>query len=111
MRGEILSLETVQKISNLEKKLLRAERDKNLAQMELKVSEKNNSKIMQEVEYLRKRDKTFTAVENSIPQWIENLKKNNAPLPVIKEIEYLGNMLSEEKEKLLKNSEVEDEEI
>ena len=104
MNGEILSIDTTQKLARLE-------RDKNLFKIQLDAEKIKNDKLMQEVEYLRKRDKTFTALENSIPIWIDDFEKKNAPKIVIREIEYLGNMLAEEKEKLLKNRGVEDEEI
>lgn len=109
LEGEILSLDTAEKLSKTEKEILRAERAKNLAELQLNAFKKKYDKIMQEVEYLRKRDETLTALEDSIPQWINNLKKSNAPISVIKEIERLQDMLAEEKENLLKY-EVEDEE-
>ena len=110
LEGEILSLDTVERLSKSEKVLLRAERAKNLAELQLNSFKKKYDKLIQEVEYLRKRDETLTALENSIPQWINNLKKSNAPILVIKEIERLHDMLAEEKEKIFEYREAEDEE-
>ena len=105
MKGEILSLETAYRSSAYE----RLERDRNLYKLELERMTKKEAKARQENEYLKKRDKTLTALENSLPQRIAAYKKNNAPAPVIQELEYISNMLSMEKEKLLQKEEVEEE--
>ena len=62
-----------------------------------------------ENEYLKKRDKTLTALENSLPQRIAAYEEKNAPAPVIQELEYISNMLLLEKEKLLQKEEQDEE--
>jgi hypothetical protein len=105
MKGEILSLETAYRSSAYE----RLERDRNLYKLENQRMVKKMTKLEQENEYLKKRDKTLTALENSLPQRIAAYKKNNAPAPVIQELEYISNMLSMEKEKLLQKEEQDEE--
>lgn len=109
MKGEILTLGTIEKLTNSEKKILRAERAKNLAELELNTFRKKCNKLEAENEYLKRREATLTAFEKSIPQRIETYKKRNAPLPVIQELQFINDMLMDEKEKILEYSEVEDE--
>lgn len=105
MKGEILSLETAYRSSAYE----RLERDRNFYKLENQRMVKKITKLEQENEYLKKRDKTLTALENSLPQRIAAYKKNNAPAPVIQELEYISNMLLMEKEKLLQKEEQDEE--
>jgi hypothetical protein len=58
---------------------------------------------------LRRRNKTLTALEEALPQRIAKYKENNAPAPVIMELEFINNMLVEEKARLLQKEEQEDE--
>ena len=110
MRGEILDIETVQEMAKNEKELERLRRNVNFKDLENK--ELRKKLIIQDMEiyYLRKRDNTLTALENSLPQKIENYKKKNAPNEVIKELQFIADMLMMEKEKIL-NKEVEENEI
>lgn len=110
MKGEILGLETTLQIAKNEKELERLRRNLNLKELENKELIKKLAKQDVEIYYLKKRDATFTALENSLPQRIENYKKKNAPNEVVKELQFINDMLMMEKEKLL-NKEVEDEEI
>lgn len=110
MRGEILDIDTVQEIAKNEKELERLRRNVNLKELENKELVKRVTKQDMEIYYLRKRDNTLTALENSLPQRIENYKKKNAPNEVIKELQFISDMLMMEKEKLL-NKEVEDEKM
>ena len=110
MKGEILDIETAQEMAKTEKELERLKRDKNLKELENKELIKKVAKQDMEIYYLKKREATLTALENSLPQRIENYKKKNAPNEVIKELQFINDMLMMEKEKLL-NKEVEDEEI
>lgn len=103
MAGEILSLDTVEKISKVTKELEREKRNKNLLELENKELVKKNIKYETENYYLKKRDKTLTALENSLHQRIETYKSKNAPEIIIKELQLLSNMLIEEKNKLLEN--------
>lgn len=108
MNGEILDIETVQEMAKNEKELERLRRNVNLKELENKELVKKVTKQDMEIYYLRKRDNTLTALENSLPQRIENYKKKNAPNEVIKELQFIADMLMMEKEKIL-NKEVEDE--
>lgn len=108
MKGEILDIETVQEMAKNEKELERLRRNVNLRELENKELVKKVTKQDMEIYYLRKRDNTLTALENSLPQRIENYKKKNAPNEVIKELQFIADMLMMEKEKSL-NKEVEDE--
>ena len=108
MKGEILDIETVQEMAKNEKELERLRRNVNLKELENKELVKKVTKQDMEIYYLRKRDNTLTALENSLPQRIENYKKKNAPNEVIKELQFIADMLMMEKEKSL-NKEVEDE--
>ena len=110
MRGEILDIETAQEMAKNEKELERLRRNVNLKELENKELVKKVTKQDMEIYYLRKRDNTLTALENSLPQRIENYKKKNAPNEVIKELQFIADMLMMEKEKLL-NKEVEENEI
>lgn len=110
MNGEILDIETVQEMAQNEKELERLRRNVNLRELENKELVKKVTKQDMEIYYLRKRDATLTALENSLPQRIENYKKKNAPNEVIKELQFIADMLMMEKEKLL-NKEVEENEI
>lgn len=110
MKGEILDIETVQEMAKNEKELERLRRNVNLKELENKELVKKVTKQDMEIYYLRKRDNTLTALENSLPQRIENYKKKNAPNEVIKELQFITDMLMMEKEKLL-NKEVEEDEI
>lgn len=109
MRGEILDIETAQEMAQNEKELERLRRNVNLRELENKELVKRVTKQDMEIYYLRKRDNTLTALENSLPQRIENYKKKNAPNEVIKELQFIADMLMMEKEKLL-NKEVEEDE-
>ena len=91
------------------KKIERLERNINLKELENKELIKRVAKQDIEIHYLMKRDNTLTALENSLPQRIENYKKKNAPNDVIKELQFISDMLMMEKEKLL-NKEVEEDE-
>jgi hypothetical protein len=106
MKGEILSLDSAQKVSSY----TRLERDRNFYKLENKRLEKEIALIKQENEYLKKRDKTLTALENSLAPRIAAYEEKNAPAPVIQELEYIKNMLMLEKEKLLEKEEIQDEE-
>lgn len=110
MKGEILDIETVQEMAKNEKELERLRRNVNLKELENKELVKKVTKQDMEIYYLRKRDNTLTALESSLPQIIENYKKKNAPNEVIKELQFIADMLMMEKEKLL-NKEVEENEI
>ena len=109
MRGEILDIDTVQEMAKNEKELERLRRNVNLRELENKELVKRVTKQDMEIHYLKKRDNTLTALENSLPQRIENYKKKNAPNEVIKELQFISDMLMMEKEKLL-NKEVEEDE-
>lgn len=109
MRGEILSIETIQKITKTKKIIERLTRDKNLRELENKELVKRVANQDMEIHYLKKRDNTLTALEKSLPQRIETYKKKNAPNEVIKELQFIADMLMMEKEKLL-NKEVEEDE-
>ena len=109
MNGEILDIETVQEIAKNEKELERLRRNINLRELENKELIKKIARQDMEIYYLKRRDATFTALENSLPQRIENYKKKNAPNEVIKELQFISDMLMMEKEKLL-NKEVEEDE-
>ena len=108
MRGEILDIETVQEMAQNEKELERLRRNVNLRELENKELIRRVAKQDMEIYYLRKRDTTLTALEKSLPQRIENYKKKNAPNEVIKELQFITDMLMMEKEKIL-NKEVEEE--
>lgn len=110
MKAEILNITTVQKMTKDEKELERLRRDKKLKELENKELVKKITKLDMEIYYFKKREKTLTALENSLPQRIENYKKKNAPSEVIKELQFINDMLMMEKEKLL-NKEVEENEI
>lgn len=110
MKGEILRIETVQEITGTKNLIERLKRNINLKELENKELIKRVAKQDIEIYYLRKRDNTLTALENSLPQRIENYKKKNAPDEVIRELQFIADMLMMEKEKLL-NKEVEDEKI
>ena len=105
MNGEILSMETAYRVSAYD----RLKRDRNFYKLKKQMAEKELDKVKQENEYLKKRDKTLTALEKSLPQRIASYEKKNAPAPVIQELEYISNMLMMEKEKLLEKEEVEEE--
>lgn len=110
MKGEILDIETVEELAVNKKEIERLKRDKNLFELEKKRLEKELDKISIENTYLKKRESTLTALENSLPQRIKKYKENKAPNEVIKELQFINDMLMMEKEKLL-NKEVEDEKI
>lgn len=110
MKGEILRIETVQEITGTKNLIERLKRNINLKELENKELVKKVTKQDMEIYYLRKRDNTLTALENSLPQRIENYKKKNAPNEVIKELQFIADMLMMEKEKIL-NKEVEENEI
>lgn len=84
-------------------------RDKNYYELEFKNQLKKMAKMEAEISYLKKRNKTLTILEESLPQRIAKYKENNAPAPVIMELEYITNMLAEEKVRLLQKEEQEDE--
>lgn len=108
MKGEILDIKTVQEMAKNEKELERLRRNINLKELENKELVKKITKLDMENHYLKKREATLIALENSLPQRIENYKKKNAPNEVIKELQFIADMLMMEKEKIL-NKEVEDE--
>ena len=108
MKGEILDIETVEELAENKKEIERLKRDKNLKELENKELIKKVTKQDMEIHYLKKRDATLTALENSLPQRIKKYKENKAPNEVIKELQFINDMLMMEKEKLL-NKEVEDE--
>lgn len=72
-------------------------RDKNYYELEFKQQLRKIVKLEAENSYLKRRDKTLTALEEALPQRIAKYKENNAPAPVIMELEYISNMLAEEK--------------
>ena len=78
-----------------------------LREMENKELIKRNIKLDTDNYYLKKRDNTLTALEKSLPQRIKTYKNKNAPNEVIKELQFIADMLMMEKEKLL-NKEVEE---
>lgn len=104
---ENMILDSINNMSSNEKELERLRRNVNLRELENKELVKKVTKQDMEIYYLRKRDNTLTALENSLPQRIENYKKKNAPDEVIKELQFIADMLMMEKEKLL-NKEVEE---
>jgi hypothetical protein len=75
----------------------RLKRDRNYFKLELKLLVKKMAKIEAENSYLKKRDEVLTAIEEALPQRIAKYKENNAPAPVIMELEYISNILAEEK--------------
>lgn len=87
----------------------RLKRDRNRYKMELKMQIMKMVNISAENEILRRRNKTLTALEEALPQRIAKYKENNAPAPVIMELEFINNMLAEEKARLLQKEEQEDE--
>ena len=89
----------------LELSIERLIRDKNYLELELKTQIKKMAKIEAENEYLKKRDKTLTILEEALPKRIARYKEINAPTPVIMELEFINNMLAEEKAKLLQKEE------
>ena len=93
----------------MNKFLERLERDNNFYRLENHRMVKELTKLKVENEYLKKRDKTLTALEKSLPQRIASYEKKNAPAPVIQELEYISNMLLLEKEKLLQKEEQDEE--
>ena len=109
MKGEILDIETVQQLAGDKKEIERLKRNCNLKELENRELVKKVAKQDLEIFSLRKREATLTALEKSLPQRIETYKKKNAPNEVIKELQFINDMLMMEKEKLL-NKEVEDEE-
>ena len=80
-------------------------RDRNFYKMELKMQTMKMVNILAENEVLRKRNKTLTALEEALPQRIAKYKENNAPAPVIMELEFINNMLVEEKTRILETEE------
>lgn len=106
---ENMILDSINNMSSNEKELERLRRNVNLKELENKELVKKVTKQDMEIYYLRKRDNTLTALENSLPQRIENYKKKNAPNEVIKELQFITDMLMMEKEKIL-NKEVEEDE-
>lgn len=107
LRGEILSIKTIEKMTKTERELEKAKRAKNIIELELVSLKKYYEKLLKEVEYLREREATLTAIEKSLPQRIKTYEEKNAPLVLIKELELWENMLEEEKEKLLQKIEKE----
>lgn len=105
MNGEYLTLESNRKITSYE----RIVRDMKYYKLELKMQIKKMAKLEAENSYLKKRDKTLTVLEESLPQRITKYKENNAPAPVIMELEYISNMLAEEKARLLQKEEQNEE--
>lgn len=93
MNGEYLTLESSRKITSYE----RLVRDRNYLKLELKMQLKKMVQMEAENNYLKKRDEILTALEESLPQRIAKYKENNAPTPVIMELEYISNMLAQEK--------------
>ena len=106
---ELLAIGTKRELAENKKEIERLKRDKNLKELENKELVKKVTKQDMEIYYLRKRDATLTALENSLPQRIETYKKKNAPKEVIQELQFISDMLILEKEKLL-NREVEENE-
>ena len=87
-------------------KIERLERLLKLREMENKELIRRNIKLDADNYYLKKRDNTLEALEKSLPQRIKTYKSKNAPNEVIKELQFIADMLMMEKEKLL-NKEVE----
>lgn len=83
-------------------KIERLERLLKLREMENKELIRRNIKLDTDNYYLKKRDKTLEALEKSLPQRIKTYKSKNAPELVIKELQFIADMLMMEKEKLLK---------
>lgn len=83
-------------------KIERLERLLKLREMENKELIRKNIKLDADNYYLKKRDKTLEALEKSLPQRIKTYKNKNAPELVIKELQFIADMLMMEKEKLLK---------
>lgn len=108
MNGEILKVETAEELSGSRKEIERLTRDRNLKEVENRELIKKITKLDMENYYLKKREATLTALEKSLPQRIKNYEKKKAPKEVIKELEFLNNMLMMEKERIL-NKEVEEE--
>ena len=86
-------------------KIERLERLLKLREMENKELIRRNIKLDADNYYLKKRDNTLEALEKSLPQRIKTYKNKNAPELVIKELQFIADMLMMEKEKLL-NKEV-----
>ena len=83
-------------------KIERLERLLKLREMENKELIRRNIKLDADNYYLKKRDNTLEALEKSLPQRIKTYKSKNAPELVIKELQFIADMLMMEKEKLLK---------
>ena len=107
MKGEILDIETVQQLAGDKKEIERLKRNCNIKELENRELVKKVAKQDLEIFSLRKREATLAALEKSLPQRIETYKKKNAPNEVIKELQFINDMLMMEKEKLL-NKEVEE---
>ena len=85
-------------------KIERLERLLKLREMENKELIRRNIKLDADNYYLKKRDNTLEALEKSLPQRIKTYKSKNAPELVIKELQFIADMLMMEKEKLLKKA-------
>lgn len=101
MNGEYLTLESSRKITSYE----RLERDRNYYKLECKNQLKKIVNLEIENNHLKKRERTLIALEESLPHRIAKYKENNAPAPVIMELEFINNMLAEEKARLLQKEE------
>lgn len=101
MTGEILSIDTAEKISAMTKELEREKRNKKILELENKELIKKVARLDNENYYLNKRNKTLIALEESLPQRIETYKKKTAPESIIKELQFFVDILMFEKEKIL----------
>lgn len=82
----------------------RMKRDKNFYEMKAKMEQLKYDKLKVEYDYLKRREATLTAFEKSLPQRIKVYKSKKAPQVIIDELTLLSNMLAEEKERLLDES-------
>lgn len=106
MESEVLVIEPANKMSENDKKIERLTRNKNLFEKQLQLLQKKYDRLEQENHFLKRREATLTAIEESLPQRIEKYKLKKAPTILIKELELWEDMLQAEKEKVY---EVDDE--
>ena len=111
MKGEILSIDTVSKMSENEKKIERLIRDKNILEKKLEKMQVDYDSLEQKNFYLEKREKTLLALEKSLVQRIKKYKgkKGYVYECISKELQFWNDMLSFEKEKTYEINEVQNE--
>lgn len=77
MNGEILSIDTVNKMSDDEKKIERLNRDKNLLELKNNSLESNLSKAKKRINQLEKKEQILRLVENTLEDRIKFLISKN----------------------------------